>query len=1417
MKKRISSIMLTLCMVFMLLPLTAFAEENAGAGTGTEPGVTAYATKEQLMDSTFAPDSTGNATNIGKLIFGKKSDGETSQEWYILGQDTGVAGDNTIIFAASPIATQKFKNDNDDSKNKAYSEEWGCSYPSGTTISEVYPNHYGASGLRAALQGMETSNFTTAEQALMNATTVTTTDKNNNVTYTTTDKLYALAADGLGQSYTTIKAGSTNQTVLAMSKYWNNNGENFLLRLPRDTGSTNVLFASSGRFVGYTDLRSGFPVRPASNLNLSSVRFASAAQAASSGTATSGKITSGTAMTLRLDGSSKNIGTITYNTTSGDIQAIKGSTTGDVALVVQGNDGTNDWYFSKQITGTETVNVSDIKSSLGISADIDLSKCEIWLEATDSGMIYAVTVNECSTEEELKNALGAEVTTIKLTDDITLSGTLTLDNKLVILDLNGHVLRNTGNGSVLRVNFNRSLTLQDSRPDAAHTGENASLPVGGVITGGNAGSGGGGGVQICSNATFTMNGGSISNCSTTGNGGGVINVGSFTMNGGSISNCSADGGGAGVFNKGSFTMNGGKIDDGVYNENGSTTAMRANDGEITGLRNDAARLTIEKDEDKDGTTFYGDVKNTLSTINAGIYKGTVTNYKGSSDNIPGTISGGIFEGTVINRDGGVISGGIFYGGIQNEDTGTVNDTYYTVSFDLDGGSGSVPTQWFVNVSTAKARQPEEPVKDGYVFLGWYNGDAKYDFTKPVTENIALTAKWVSENVSNETELKDALSLGSNFIRLAADFELSSRLNLSDKIITLDLNGYTLTGNITLSDNAASPKTILTLIDSNPTAGGVVKGDITLTRGSYGNASHLYANGGTVTGMVSMPSYVGGIYCTSDTPTAVKGHAGNYGEIHGGMFYGTVNTSCIKEKTVTFKSGGNQYALEVVANGSKTVAPVSPSSSLAVNAGYEAFDCWYNGEAEYEFGSSLSENITLTAKFRNPLTYTIAYDLAGGTVAEENPTSYTVESENITLNNPVKDGYTFIGWSGTGLTGNNNMSVTIPKGSKGNRTYTAHFCQHDWEDKPAKKASLTEAGYTAYKECSVCHGIEGKTEIPQIDESSIAVDETDIFYDGEAKTPAVTVKDKAENTLVKDTDYTLEYSDNIKVGTAKVTITFTGSYEGTKEVSFEILCDHSNAKKHEVEEATCTEGGVVEYWQCPDCNKYFSSQPDKDSEPIEEGRWIVDPNGHIEGKTEVIKATTTANGVINQRCTVCNEILSSKTIYKISSISLSATSYTYTGGVKTPSVKVKDSAGKTLDTKSYSVTYASGRKNVGIYKVTVTLKGNYKGSKVLTFKINPKGTSIAKVAGSKKAFTVKWKKQSAKMATSTITGYQIRYSTSPKMTGAKTKTVKGYKYTGKKITKLKAKKKYYVQVRTYKTVSGKPYYSSWSKVKSVKTK
>ena len=70
-------------------------------------------------------------------------------------------------------------------------------------------------------------------------------------------------------------------------------------------------------------------------------------------------------------------------------------------------------------------------------------------------------------------------------------------------------------------------------------------------------------------------------------------------------------------------------------------------------------------------------------------------------------------------------------------------------------------------------------------------------------------------------------------------------------------------------------------------------------------------------------------------------------------------------------------------------------------------------------------------------YTITYDLAGSTV-EGNPDTYTVEMDTFTLKNPTRPGYTFTGWSGTGLDGENNMTVTIPKGSTGERRYTAHW-------------------------------------------------------------------------------------------------------------------------------------------------------------------------------------------------------------------------------------------------------------------------------------------------------------------------------------------------------------------------------------------
>ena len=394
--KKGMAFVLTFAMIAGLVPAMSGGANKvqAASGSGTEPSVSAYATKTQLMDNTFAPNADGTAENYGMIVFGKKSDGITAQEWYILGEDKGVSGDNTIIFATSPIATgQKFNSSYD---NKSFASSFGV-YASNP--SEVYANHYGASELRVALQGMATNTnyFTTAEQGLMNATTVKTKDtKNSNVTYTTTDKLYALQGNNYGDKK--LLAGTSDSTVLAVYSYWDgyswSNDSVFWLRSPYADDANIASLGFTGSGVGSRNVDYDYAVRPASNLNLSSVLFASAATAASSDQAKLGTIALDKAMTLRLDGTGKNIGTVTYNTTTGDIKVVKGTTSQTVALVVQGNDGTNDWYYSKQITGTETINVSAIEAESNTPASINLSACKIWLEITEDNVSYAVNAEK---------------------------------------------------------------------------------------------------------------------------------------------------------------------------------------------------------------------------------------------------------------------------------------------------------------------------------------------------------------------------------------------------------------------------------------------------------------------------------------------------------------------------------------------------------------------------------------------------------------------------------------------------------------------------------------------------------------------------------------------------------------------------------------------------------------------------------------------------------------------------------------------------------------------------------------------------------------------------------------------------------------------------------------------------------------
>ena len=240
----------------------------------------------------------------------------------------------------------------------------------------------------------------------------------------------------------------------------------------------------------------------------------------------------------------------------------------------------------------------------------------------------------------------------------------------------------------------------------------------------------------------------------------------------------------------------------------------------------------------------------------------------------------------------------------------------------------------------------------------------------------------------------------------------------------------------------------------------------------------------------------------------------------------------------------------------------------------------------------------------------------------------------------------------------------------------------------------------------------------------------------------------------------------------------------------------------IAQPTCTAYGKTKY-TCTQCGDSYTVAN-------------IKPKGHSY-KSQLTKATTAKDGQIYKKCSVCGAVTGKTVIAKASNIKLSKTAYTYNGKVQKPSVTVKNSKGKTLKYGTdYTVTYPKGMKNVGKYTVKVTLKGNYSGSKSMTYNINPKGTSVSKVTAAKKGFKVTWKKQAAQ-----TTGYQVQYSTSSKFKSAKTVTISKNKTTSKSVSKLSAKKKYYVRVRTYKTVKigGKSVklYSGWSKAKSVTTK
>lgn len=212
-------------------------------------------------------------------------------------------------------------------------------------------------------------------------------------------------------------------------------------------------------------------------------------------------------------------------------------------------------------------------------------------------------------------------------------------------------------------------------------------------------------------------------------------------------------------------------------------------------------------------------------------------------------------------------------------------------------------------------------------------------------------------------------------------------------------------------------------------------------GGYAGDAQSNGSGGGGSGYIASANIVDGVMYgydvpTSDEPSTLTYSTDNYSDTATSKYAkqgnGYTRASIIRP-TITYKWGDNEESMTIVYREKAFINDIA--SSRTARTGYDFV--WQLNGVDYDFDTPVTEDITLVGKW-TPIVYDLTYDLDGGTTPEANQTSYTIETDDITLKNPTKDYYDFIGWSGTDLSGKRNTSVTIAKGSTGNRNYEANY-------------------------------------------------------------------------------------------------------------------------------------------------------------------------------------------------------------------------------------------------------------------------------------------------------------------------------------------------------------------------------------------